>query len=190
MSSRSRPFCSGDGSASSALALPRLISTASSSAGCSIARSPGRPHRNIFPQITVRTRLRHPPHSLGCFPTLWRSDEIGAWGANHARRWTRRMPTAAAGRKMAQNSLFAISACPSASRPPSCWRPVRTWVAQATAPRKVYRMSRACSCALQSGGSSILWVIARVLRSEGWRPSAIASTILGARNASRITRRT
>ena len=35
------------------LALPRLISTARSSAGCSIARSPGRPHRNIFPQITI-----------------------------------------------------------------------------------------------------------------------------------------
>ena len=35
----------------SALALPRLISTARSSVGCSIARSPGRPHRNIFPQI-------------------------------------------------------------------------------------------------------------------------------------------
>jgi hypothetical protein len=34
-----------------------------------------------------------------CFPTLWRSDEIGAWGAIHARRWTRRMPTAAAERE-------------------------------------------------------------------------------------------
>jgi hypothetical protein len=26
-----------------------------------------------------------PPSSLACFPTLWRSDEIGAWGAIHAR---------------------------------------------------------------------------------------------------------
>ena len=40
-----------------------------------------------------------PPHSLACFPTLWRSDEIGAWGAIHARPWTRRMPTAAAERE-------------------------------------------------------------------------------------------
>src|SRR5208337_1334731 len=35
-----------------------------------------------------------PPISLACFPTFWRSDEIGAWGAIHARRWTRRLPTA------------------------------------------------------------------------------------------------
>ena len=42
----------------------------------------------------------------------------------------------------------------------------------------------------RAGGSSILWVIARVVRSAGWRPSAIALTILGARNASCITRRT
>ena len=40
-----------------------------------------------------------PPHSLACFPTLWRSDEIGAWGAIHARPWTRRMATAAAERE-------------------------------------------------------------------------------------------
>jgi hypothetical protein len=40
-----------------------------------------------------------PPHSLACFSTLWRSDEIGAWGAIHARWWTRRMPPAAALRK-------------------------------------------------------------------------------------------
>ncbi len=53
-----------------------------------------------------------------------------------------------------------------------------------------YQTSRACSCALQSGGNSILLVIARMVRSAGWRPSAITSTILGARNASRITRRT
>jgi hypothetical protein len=35
-----------------------------------------------------------PPSSLACFPTFWRSDEIGARGAIHARSWTRRMPTA------------------------------------------------------------------------------------------------
>ena len=48
--------------------------------------------------LTVRIHLA-PPHSLACFPTLWRSDEIGAWGAIHARPWTRRMPTAAAERE-------------------------------------------------------------------------------------------
>ena len=36
-----------------------------------------------------------PPSSLACFPTLWRSDEIGAWGANNARPCKRRLPTAA-----------------------------------------------------------------------------------------------
>src|ERR1035437_2924387 len=36
-----------------------------------------------------------PPHSLTCFPTFWRSDEIGAWGAIHARRWQRRLHRAA-----------------------------------------------------------------------------------------------
>ena len=36
-----------------------------------------------------------PPYSLACFPTLWRSDEIGAWGANNERPWKRRLPTAA-----------------------------------------------------------------------------------------------
>ena len=36
-----------------------------------------------------------PPSSLACFPTLWRSDEIGAWGANNARPWERRLPTTA-----------------------------------------------------------------------------------------------
>ncbi len=40
-----------------------------------------------------------PPSSLACFHTFWRSDEIGAWGAIHARPWTRRMPTAAAERE-------------------------------------------------------------------------------------------
>src|ERR1019366_10050769 len=40
-----------------------------------------------------------PPHSLACFPTFWRSDEIGAWGAIHARRWNQRMPPAAAERE-------------------------------------------------------------------------------------------
>src|ERR1700739_3607929 len=46
--------------------------------------------------LRVRTSipLRHTVWhaSLG----LWRSDEIGAWSAIHARRWTRRMPTAEA----------------------------------------------------------------------------------------------
>jgi hypothetical protein len=54
---------------------------------------------NIPLERLVRTRLHHPPHSLACFSTLWRSDEIGAWGAIHARPWTRRMPTAAAERE-------------------------------------------------------------------------------------------
>ena len=36
----------------------------------------------------------HPPPSL-CFPKLLRSDEIGACGANNARPWKRRLPTAA-----------------------------------------------------------------------------------------------
>ena len=40
-----------------------------------------------------------PPTSLACFPTLWRNDEIGAWGAIYARPWPRRTPTAAAGRE-------------------------------------------------------------------------------------------
>ena len=61
-----------------------------------------------------------PPISLACFPTFWRSDEIGAWGAIHARPWTRRMPTARLTAKIAQNSLFAILACPSANRPTFC----------------------------------------------------------------------
>src|ERR1035437_11062970 len=64
----------------------------------------------------VRSGLRHPPYSLACFPTFWRSDKIGAWGAIHARRWTRRMPPARLTAKIAQNSLFAILACPSANR--------------------------------------------------------------------------
>jgi hypothetical protein len=51
-------------------------------------------------QAVLRVRIHFaPPHSLACFPTLWRSDEIGAWGAIHARPWTRRMPTAAAERE-------------------------------------------------------------------------------------------
>jgi len=42
-------------------------------------------------QSPLRVRIQFPPpHSLACFPTLWRSDEIGAWGAIHARPWTRR----------------------------------------------------------------------------------------------------
>ena len=55
-----------------------------------------------------------PPPSLACFHTLWRSDEIGAWGAIHARPWTRRMPTAAADRKFrAKFSVrdFGMSIC-------------------------------------------------------------------------------
>ena len=47
-----------------------------------------------------------PPHSLACFPTFWRSDEIGAWGAIHAQPWTRRMPTAAADGK--NRSKFSV----------------------------------------------------------------------------------
>jgi hypothetical protein len=54
--------------------------------------------RNVLVVPRVRISLP-PPHSLACFPTLWRSDEIGAWGAIHARPWTRRMPTAAAERE-------------------------------------------------------------------------------------------
>ncbi len=34
----------------------------------------------------VRIRLRHQPHSLACFPTLWRSDEIRAC-ARDLRSW-------------------------------------------------------------------------------------------------------
>jgi hypothetical protein len=40
-----------------------------------------------------------PPSSLACFPTFWRSDEMGAWGAIHTQPWTRRMPMTAAERK-------------------------------------------------------------------------------------------
>jgi hypothetical protein len=40
-----------------------------------------------------------PPYSLACFHTFWRSDEIGAWGAIHARRWNQRMPPAVAERE-------------------------------------------------------------------------------------------
>src|ERR1035437_1753198 len=47
-----------------------------------------------------------PPYSLACFPTFWRSDEIGAWGAIHARPWTRRMPTTASERK--DRSKFSV----------------------------------------------------------------------------------
>src|ERR1019366_9306693 len=55
-----------------------------------------------------------PPHSLACFPTFWRSDKIGAWGAIHARSWTRRMPTAAAdGENRSKFSVrdFGMSIC-------------------------------------------------------------------------------
>ena len=47
-----------------------------------------------------------PPYSLACFPTFWRSDEIGVWGAIHARSWTRRMPSTAAERK--NRSKFSV----------------------------------------------------------------------------------
>jgi hypothetical protein len=50
----------------------------------------------VVPEVRIRSA---PPHSLAYSPTLWRSDEIGAWGAIHARPWTRRMPTAAAERE-------------------------------------------------------------------------------------------
>ena len=40
-----------------------------------------------------------PPHSLACFPTFWRSNKIGAWGAIQARSWTWRMAPAAAERE-------------------------------------------------------------------------------------------
>jgi len=142
-------------------------------------------------RLSVRIRLA-PPHSLACFHTFWRSDEIGAWGAVHARPWTRRMPAAAAERKnRAKFSVhdFGGSIC----EPANILREPRTHPARARKGSSAgvsYRTSRARSCALQSEGSSILWVIATVVRSAGWRPSAIALTILGARNASRITRRT
>ena len=51
---------------------------------------------SAVPEVRIHSA---PPHSLACFPTLWRSDEIGGWGAIHARPWTRRMPTAAAERE-------------------------------------------------------------------------------------------
>src|SRR5271167_351626 len=47
-----------------------------------------------------------PPSSLACFDTFWRSDEIGAWGAIHARSWTWRMPTIAAHGK--NRSKFSV----------------------------------------------------------------------------------
>src|SRR5271169_6635512 len=47
-----------------------------------------------------------PPYSLACFDTFWRSDEIGAWGAIHARSWTWRMPTIAAHGK--NRSKFSV----------------------------------------------------------------------------------
>src|SRR6266851_2326422 len=55
-----------------------------------------------------------PPHSLAYLPTFWRSDEIGAWGAIHARWWTRRMPTVAAdGKNRPKFSVgdFGMSIC-------------------------------------------------------------------------------
>src|SRR5271163_1994837 len=55
-----------------------------------------------------------PPYSLACFYTLWRSYRIGAWGAIHARSWTRRMPMVAAERKFrARFSVrdFRMSIC-------------------------------------------------------------------------------
>jgi hypothetical protein len=133
-----------------------------------------------------------PPPSLACSPTFWSSDEIGAWGAIHTSPWTRRMPPRRPERK--SRATFSVrdfrgSICEPASilREPST-HPARA--RKGSSAGVSYRTSRARSCALQSGGSSILWVIARVVRSAGWRPSAIALTILGARNASRITRRT
>ena len=55
-----------------------------------------------------------PPYSLACFHTFWRSDEISAGGAIHARRWTRRMPTATAdGKNRSKFSVrdFGMSIC-------------------------------------------------------------------------------
>jgi hypothetical protein len=51
-------------------------------------------------------------------------------------------------------------------------------------------MPSAWCCALQSNGRSIRRVSASRLRSTGWRPSAIASTIRGERNPSGIRRHT
>src|SRR6201997_2097096 len=60
---------------------------------------PPKPHKDREMKVSTVQIPLSPPHSLACFPTLWRSDEIGAWSAIHARRWTRRMPTAAAERE-------------------------------------------------------------------------------------------
>ena len=102
------------------------------------------------------------------------------------------MRTAAAERENRLKTPFAILACPSANRPTFCGEAFseRTLPDASNYARVSLSGSRACCCALQNGGRSILWVIASVLRSAGCRPSTIASTILGARNASRITRRT
>ena len=51
-------------------------------------------------------------------------------------------------------------------------------------------MPSAWCCALQSNGRSIRRVSASRVRSTGWRPSAIASMIRGARNPSGMSRRT
>src|ERR1019366_4443950 len=66
-------------------------------------------------RLVPRVRIHlPPPPSLARFPTFWRSDEIGAWGAIHARRWTRRMPTTAAdGKNRSKFSVrdFGMSIC-------------------------------------------------------------------------------
>jgi hypothetical protein len=87
--SRSRVECQANKFSSTKMPLVRS----------NIAPKSGRISR-VKALVAPRVRIHlAPPHSLACFPTLWRSDEIGVWGAIHARPWTRRVPMAAAERE-------------------------------------------------------------------------------------------
>ncbi len=66
---------------------------------------------------------------------------------------------------------------------------VRDSIEEPTSGNYLMLAPSAWCCALQSNGRSIRRVSASKVRSTGWRPSAIASTIRGERNPSGIRRR-
>ena len=147
--------------------------------GCFLSGRIARQTRAEFPPIKVLAapgvRIHpSPPHSLACFPTLWRSDEIGAWGAIHARPWTRRMPTAAAG---GENRLkfsvrdFGMSICEPAdilrSAEPVLFGPAQAqFRASAVYPKQPKNPSAVCRVRSRNDAS-------RCLRVERLKKSAV-----------------
>ena len=95
------------------------------------------------------------------------------------------------GRKKPGKSLMAISVVPSSDPREHLAKLNGGWLGGVVArpTRRLANAEQLC-CALQRAGSSMCLVSAIVVRSSGWRPATIASTIGGARNRSCITRRT